>query len=211
MVSFLNLRIEVREYYSISEWINVTILAECEQNKTSKMTYFLTSWSAVLLEQLTDSQLVKTFSLVLWNPKVYYRIHKCPPPVHVISQLERVQTPTSFFLKFHLNIIFPSTPGSPKWCLTPQVSTPKPHIRLSSPHTCYIPRSSHSSRFYHPNNIRWRVQIIQCLITQLPPFPCYLVPPWPKYFPQHPTLKHPQPVFLPQCQRTSFTPIQNNK
>ena len=31
-----------------------------------------------------------------------------------------------------------------------------------------------------------------------------------KYSPQHPILKHPQPKFLPQCQRPSFTPIQNN-
>jgi hypothetical protein len=29
--------------------------------------------------------------------------------------------------------------------------------------------------------------------------------------PQHPVLKHPQPTFLPQCQRPSFTPIQNNR
>jgi hypothetical protein len=32
-----------------------------------------------------------------------------------------------------------------------------------------------------------------------------------KYFSQHPIFKHPQPMFLPQCQRPSFTPIQNNR
>jgi hypothetical protein len=31
------------------------------------------------------------------------------------------------------------------------------------------------------------------------------------YSPQHPIVKHPQPTFLPQCERPSFTPIQNNK
>ena len=46
---------------------------------------------------------------------------------------------------------------------------------------------------------------------QLPPLPCHLVPPKPKYSPQHPILQHPQPTFLPQCQRPSFTPIQNNR
>ena len=35
--------------------------------------------------------------------------------------------------------------------------------------------------------------------------PWYLVPLRPKKFPQHPILKHPQPMFLPQCQRPSFT------
>jgi len=46
---------------------------------------------------------------------------------------------------------------------------------------------------------------------QSPPFPRYLVPPRSKYSPQHHILKHPQLPLLPQCQRPSFTPIQNNK
>jgi hypothetical protein len=32
----------------------------------------------------------------------------------------------------------------------------------------------------------------------------------PKNLSQHPTLKHPPPMFLPQRERSSFTPIQNN-
>ena len=45
---------------------------------------------------------------------------------------------------------------------------------------------------------------------QSPPFHRYLIPPRSKYSPQHHVLKHPQLPFLPQCQRPSFTPIQNN-
>ena len=49
----------------------------------------------------------------------------------------------------------------------------------------HMPNPSHSSRFYHPHNIGWAVQIIQLLVMQSPLFPRYLVPPRSKYSPQH--------------------------
>ena len=33
----------------------------------------------------------------------------------------------------------------------------------------------------------------------------------PKYLPQYPILKNPQPIFLSHCERPSFTPIQYNR
>jgi hypothetical protein len=137
---------------------------------------------------------------ILWNPKVHYRIYKCPPPVSILSQLNPVHTPTSHFLKIHPNIIM----GLPI-SLFPSISPPKPCINLSHPHTRYMPRSSHSSLFYHPHNSRSGVQIMKLLIMTFSALPYYQIPVRFKYCPQHPTLKHPQSMFLPECQRPSFT------
>jgi hypothetical protein len=147
--------------------------------------------------------------LILWNPKVHCRIHKCPPPGPLLSQLN--PTITSTLLKINLNIILPSMPGSPKWSLSLRFPHQNPVYASSLLCTHYIPCPSHSSIFYNPNNIGWGMQITKLIIMQFSPPVCYLVPLRPKYSPQHPILKYPQPTFLPQCELPSFAPIQNKR
>jgi len=45
---------------------------------------------------------------------------------------------------------------------------------------------------------------------QSSPFPSYLVPLGPRYISQHPILENLQLMFLPQCERPRFTPIQQD-
>ena len=70
---------------------------------------------------------------ILWNLKIHYRIHMCPPPVPNLSQLDPVHTPTSHFLNIQLKIIHPSMPGFPTWSLSLKLPTKILYRLLLSP------------------------------------------------------------------------------
>ena len=113
------------------------------------LTYLLTysiklnpSWEAY---HLSASQEIPCIS---WNAKVHYRIYKCPPPLPILSQLDPVHIPTSNFLKIHLTNYSSIYSRFFKVVSFPQMSPPKPCIRLSSlPYALHAPPISFFSIF----------------------------------------------------------------
>ena len=137
--------------------------------------YLLTPCSRVLHDKLRVSQLLKKFPAFYGTLSF---INALTSVRHLsLSWANPIQStythPTSC-LEIHPNIIHPSTPRSPQWSLSPI----RPPLLT---HTRHMPSPSHSSRFYHPHDIGWEVQIIKLLVTHSPPFPRYLVPPRSKY------------------------------
>jgi hypothetical protein len=82
------------------------------------------------------------------------------------------------------------------------ISPPNPCMHLSS-HSCYMPHTSLSSWFCHPDNICWPAQIMQLITVQFSPVFYCLFPVGPSTFPSTVFAN----ALSSLCYRPSFTPI----
>jgi len=86
---------------------------------------------------------------ILRNPKVHYRIYKCPPPVPVLSQLDPVHTLTSHCLKNHFILSSLLRLGLPSRLFLPGSPTKTLHTTL-----LYPTRATYPSHLVQVRGIR---------------------------------------------------------
>jgi hypothetical protein len=109
----------------------------------------------------------KLTNSVALNPMVHHRIHKSPPPVPILSQLDPIYTRANI-PKIHSDPILSSAPWSSKRSLSFWFSHQN-LVRISLlSHECHMSRPPHSPWFDLPNNILgWETASINNLMNIL--------------------------------------------
>jgi len=105
-------------------------------------------------------------SCILRDPKIDYHVHKSPPLVPVLNQMNSMHSIPSCFFEKHCNIICPSMPKSSNLSLSFKPSHQNSVCTSPLPHMHHLPCPTHSPWFCHWNNVWWQVQIMKILTVQ---------------------------------------------
>ena len=136
----------------------LVILRRNEEYFPPPKSHQLTKRSRVLPEKLTIPQLVKQLPVYYVTIMFVTGIQKSPSPALLLSK-------TNTFHSFHAKPLrsISTLAFHPSLGLPNVLSLRSPHSNTVYTslfvHTCHMPYPSHSSLFYHPNNIWWAVQI----------------------------------------------------
>jgi hypothetical protein len=139
------------------------------------------------------------FTTIFWNPEVHYRVHKSPPLVPILSQMESIPPHiisqiSILILLSHLCLGLPS-------CLFPSGF---PHQNMHSSSLFVLHAMSILSPLTdHCNYISRRIEVIKLLIMQFSRN-SYFIFLRSRNSPQHPVLKYPQSFALPLKSETKF-------
>jgi hypothetical protein len=150
-IKIILMRLGLSKKSSVSYLINYLI--------TYLLTYLLTPWIWVLVK-LTGFQLVKKFPTFYGTRKF---ITAFTSALHLsLSCATSIQSIRPHPISWRCNLTLSShlRLGLPSGFFSLRFPHPHPLYVSPLPHTRYMPRPYHSSRFYDPNNIGWAVQII---------------------------------------------------